>query len=209
MFLELKLNYFNISIVQQPSGEIPELGSGECSTEFQDKENNSNEENGTQNLQESEFLNSPILTWSYTDHEKKCDFVYVAAPIVSGSREIEFLIAEDGMSVIISYVWPKIMYNANDLFEDEIFSATQAISHNHPKVHALTSHLRKFGITENSFPKGKIVVKLPIRVQREIGSWKKKAISKPDTKIILLQLKGFQEDLIIRDADTRIVFDHQ
>lgn len=44
-------------------------------------------------------------------------------PIISGSKDLSFTIAEDGPSVTISYVWPQAMFNCSmiyNLFENEI-----------------------------------------------------------------------------------------
>lgn len=146
------------------------------------------------------------MAWSYTDHDKKCDMVIVAVPIISGARDINFSIAEDGLSITINYQWPSAIYNAKYLFNDEI--SNLEISVNHPKIHSMTSALLKAGITTNSSPKGKIKIYLPIKIQQEVGSWVKKAKTKEDgTKIVVLEFIGFQEKIIIKEADTRIVFD--
>lgn len=151
------------------------------------------------------FMNSSIVAWSYRDHEKKCEMVIVAVPIIAGARDISFEIADDGLNITINYLWPESIYNAKSLFHDEI--ADLSISTNHPKIHSLTSALLKAGITSNSNPRGKIRISLPTKIQREVGSWAKKAKTKLDgSKIVVLEFTGFQEKLIIKEADTRIIF---
>lgn len=72
----------------------------------------------------------------------------------------------------------------------------------------MTTHSLICNITEKSKPKGEIIVKLPAKAQREIDSWKKKAVKRDDgSKIILLELKAYQDDIIIQDADNHISFD--
>lgn len=146
----------------------------------------------------------------YADHIQKCNFVFVALPIISGANDINFVLSEDGMKVAINYTWPTAIFRAQELFSDEINHPNPKcrISVDHPKIHALTTHLLDFQITENTNPKGTISVLLPIRVQREVGSWTKKAVKKSDgTRIVLLEFKAYQESLIIKDADTTINFD--
>lgn len=78
----------------------------------------------------------------------------------------------------------------------------------HPKIHAMTTFLLKNNITENTIPKGKIFIRLPIRVQREVGTWTAKPVKKADgSKVLLIELTGFQESFIIKDAYTKINFD--
>lgn len=153
----------------------------------------------------TEFVNPPSLSWVYTDLDLKCTFVNVVLPIISGSKDIHFNISEDGMQVVINYSWSPFIYIPKELFAHEINNEILAT---HPKIHSLSMQLLESGITEKSIPRGKIIVTLPIKVQREVGSWTKKTESKSDgTKIVFLQFKGYQEKQIIKDADTSLVFD--
>lgn len=148
------------------------------------------------------------MSWVWTDHIRKCQFVNVAVPTFSGVKDVNFRISEDGMNVKIQYTWPSSMFNPVQLFSNEIQELNSQTSVNHPKIHALASMLLSRGITEKSGPKGQIIVALPVKIQRECGSWTKKAVKKNDgTKIILLEFKGFQEDTHIKEADTNLSFD--
>lgn len=191
------------------SNEIPELGGTgklKCTEKTYDDDKDDSSDETEKITANSFFKNSPVMAWYYTDHERNTDIVLVAVPIISGSRDISFTIAENGMSVTINYLWPISIFNAVELFNDEINDHNVTI--NHPKIHSLTSALLKAGITANSSPKGQIIVDLPLRVQREVGSWTKNAKTKRDgTKVIVLQFLGFQEKIIIKEADTRINFD--
>lgn len=191
---------------------IPELGEKRPVLEhFSDDDDAVDDQFGEdiQNLTESSYTNSPNLTWTYTDHNKKCDIVYAAVPIISGSRDLSFTIAEDGLSVTITYIWPRALFNAQQLFESEINNINDdGIPITHPKIYSMTSMLLKCGITETSPPKGKIFVKLPIRVQREVGSWVAKPVKIEDgTRILLIKLTGFQNNIIIKDSFGKINFD--
>lgn len=131
--------------------------------------------------------------------------MYVALPIISGSRNVEFTLSEDGLKVNVNYTWPSDIYHPEELFENELKS--QAISLNDPKIHALRDHLLQLGITENSKPRGQITITLPIRVQREVNTWSWKGIKKGDTKMVILEFRGYQANLIINDVDTTITFE--
>jgi hypothetical protein len=155
------------------------------------------------------FKNPPVGTWMYIDHEEKCTKVFVAIPMISEVSDIKFELAENGQQVTIEYPWPTAIFRALELFEDDIKSQNTLtkIDATHPKIHSYTSELLNMGITENSNPKGAIIVQLPIKVQTDIGSWKKRAIKKENgTKIAFLEFKGFQQQQIINEADTTISF---
>lgn len=145
------------------------------------------------------FQNPPFFTWMYTDHEKKCDFVVVALPIISGIRDINFVLSDDGLSVTVTYKWPVALYNTNELFK--------GVSKVHPKVHSFLSHMLDSGITEKSNPQGAVTIKLPCRVKREIDSFSKNAVKSKDTKVVVLEFAAYQKTTIIDDADTSINFD--
>lgn len=103
--------------------------------------------------------------------------------------------------MIIKYVWPGPIFNPKELFFSE--SSSQGC----PKIHSLYTYLLSRGITSASRPKGKVEITLPIRVQREIETWKKHAIKCGDgTQIVLLEFQAFQENAIIKHADTSLSF---
>lgn len=133
------------------------------------------------------------------------DFVCIAVVIISGSRNINFTISEDGMQVTIKYTWPTAIYNAVQLFE-KAKVGDKKISIQHPKVHSFVSNALQSGVTDNSNPQAEIIVDLPQKVQRNTTSLKKEAININDTKIILLELSAYQKSLIFDNADTSINF---
>lgn len=156
---------------------------------------------------QSQFIHPPIIKWMYVDHIEKCTKVFVAVAMVAGIADIKFEISENGKYITIEYTWPTALFRANELFEDEIRDKNMKIDLNHPKIHSLTTELLNSGITENSYPKGSIIVQLPSQVQREIGTWKKKAVKRNDgSKIALLEFKGYMQQQIIDEADTSIIF---
>lgn len=152
-----------------------------------------------------EYIRPPIRTWTWTDHQRQCTIVDVAVPMFAGAQDVKFEVSNDGEKVYIIYVWPPASFQPLELFSEQIM--TGEISANHPMVHSLQTQNLEIMITEKSKPKGKIGVKLPIRVQRESNTWSKRAISKNDgTRIALLEFQGFQEELHIKEADTSLRF---
>lgn len=195
--------FFKFTVKNTVSNSIPQLGI--LNTSKAEKNCCRGEPEYLDDNSQVEYQNSPMVTWICDDHEQKCKLVYVALPIISGSTDISFEIADDGNRIFINYTWPMVMFNPEELFANEIKTA---ISSNHPKIHTLTSHLLSIGITKKSKPRGKIAIDLPIQVQREVESWKKKAVICPDgTKVCILEFKAFQEEPIIKFADTSLCFD--
>lgn len=182
---------------------IPELGeSSNVSTEKRVRSNAIIEIDEDLNFKSMSY---PYRCWSFTDHEQQCDLIFVCVPLVSGCRDVDFSISEDGLKVKINYGWPTAVFNPKELFSDDI---KRNVNTDHPKIHYLSSNLLADGITTKSNPTGHFIVNLPMRVQREGGTWKKTAIKKEDgTRIALIELKGFQPEKIIEDEDTSFRFD--
>ncbi|KAJ6639412.1 hypothetical protein Bhyg_12156 [Pseudolycoriella hygida] len=67
-----------------------------------------------------EARNFPHMTWAYSDHVEQNEFVCVAIPIVAGSRDINFVISDDGMRLSIEYVWPSSLLDPIELFMDVV-----------------------------------------------------------------------------------------
>lgn len=147
------------------------------------------------------YNSAPCMTWIYTDHQNKSDIVCVAVPVISGSQDINFGFSIDGMNLIISYTWPAPMYSPALMF-----SKKPNMSLTHPKIQAFASRVVECEFSEVSRPKGNMVVPLPIKVQREVGTWTKEGFKLDDCNIILLEFKAYQKKLIIEDADTSINF---
>lgn len=95
-----------------------------------------------------DFRGAPFITWIYTDHRTKCDFVCVALPIISGSRDINFDLSEDGMKLYINYVWPSMLFNPLKLFKDALDDFNNPITLDDPKIHAFSSRLLELELTE-------------------------------------------------------------
>lgn len=181
---------------------IPELGNNVARAEEAVVKNVSECDEFEGDSNTTLFDNPPIQSWVWQDHNNKCNYVQVALPIFSGAKDINFKIAEDGNKIYINYTWPSSIFNPKTLFEQEL------ISNDHPKIYALMSQQIRQNITPNSNPRGKITINLPIKVQNEDGTWTTKAIvDNEGARIIVLEFKGYQELIHIKQADTSIKFD--
>lgn len=190
-------------ISQTTSNNVPELGQVQSNTQCRSTASTSFQfklDNGIH------FKNAPYLTWTYTDHFKNIDFVCVAVCMMSGSRDISFILSEDGTKLIITYVWPTALCSAEELF-DEKLKGNNAISVDHPKIHAFTSRLLECELTKNSLPQATITIDLPTKVLRENGTWSKSGVKCGDSRIALLEFQAFQKNVVIENADTSITFD--
>lgn len=128
--------------------------------------------------------NYPFLTWTYLDHEAKCEYVCVVVSTISGSQDINFVLSKDGTTLVIHYVWPSAMYTPTQLFHNELTRDENAMTVNHPKLHTFVTHLLEKGITEESRPRGTLSITLPKKVRRELDSWTKEEVQ---SNIFLLQ----------------------
>lgn len=121
-------------------------------------------------------------------------------------KNSKFVITEDGMQLVITYEWPKVLFNASDLFSQSMASNGKPLDKNHLKIHSFVSHLHSSGATAKSKFQSTVTIQLPKKVQREIDSWIREKVIVNDTKIVILTFSAFQKSLIINDADTSLDF---
>lgn len=149
--------------------------------------------------------NAPFCVWQYTDHIKKNDYVCVSLSIISGCRDVTPKLSEDGTKLIVSYIWPKAIFQAKTLFAAEI--TKNELTLQHPKVHSFVSNLMDFGITANSSPITQTTITLPCKVKRELGSYERKAIKVDGTNVLMMQFTAYQKSLLVDEADDSLNFD--
>lgn len=152
-----------------------------------------------------EIINSPYVTWQYTDHAEKTDYVCVAINVFTGCKSISFDITADGLKVISKFKWPIAMFDASEMFAGEI--ERKSISTEHPMLHAFSSHMLDSGITGNSQPDGQWIIPLPCRVRRELSSYEMKKIVSGTTNIMFIKFTAYQNEAIIEQADRTLQFD--
>lgn len=146
------------------------------------------------------------MAWHYTDHNSQKDMVCVAVPTVTGSRDISFVISEDGMTLFVDFVWPLPLLDPNELFVDVTNEEGSPLSMSDPKVYGFRNHLVECELSEKSRPVSSLVINLPLRVLRELGTYTKVGLTCGDTRIAMLEFTGFQKQKVLRDADNSIIF---
>ncbi len=152
------------------------------------------------------FVNPPVKVWSARDYKTKCTKVFVALTLFAGVKGIEFKFNEEGTEIAFSFAWPSAFYRPSELFEG-LTSKPGEMSID-LKTYTFAGELLQDGITDLSSPRGEIIVKLPIPVQKDDGSWTKTKIKKDDgTRVYLAEFKGFQDKLIVEQSDTSLNFD--
>jgi hypothetical protein len=186
--------------------EIPELGNTNTSNNSQgtgsevDSDAVCKEDNGCN--ESMEFLNGPFITWSYTNHKEQTDIVCVAVAVFSGSEDIHFNLSEDGMNVLITYTWPEPLYTPSFLYKKKIDTGVMATDH--PEIHSFANRIAECELSAKAKPKGHMSIRLPVRVQRQVGSWSKEGLKCKESNIILLKFSAYQKKRVIQDADTSI-----
>ncbi|KAG4075390.1 hypothetical protein HA402_007967 [Bradysia odoriphaga] len=148
----------------------------------------------------------PHMVWTFKDHSEQKDIVCVAVPIVAGSRDIKFVISDDGNQVTIDYVWPASLLDPTELFYDVNDEEGDAISMSHAMVYSYKVKMDELDMSEKSRPGATFVVNLPLRVQRELGTFKKHSLKCGESRVVMLQMTAYQKKRVMIDADTSFKF---
>ncbi|KAJ6635094.1 hypothetical protein Bhyg_13677 [Pseudolycoriella hygida] len=200
---KIRSRYHAFRTENTPSGRIVELDGSDGDYPFEPPWESPTQDSDSQ----IEIRNYPHMVWTNTNHEKQIDMVCVAIPMVAGSRGIRFTILEDGLQLSVEFVWPDAFLTPNDLFcnvtEDD---EGTAISMSHPKIYACRNLLAESGLTEKSKPTASFVVKLPLKVQRELGTYDEQGVTVGETKVAMLEFTAYQKKAVIRYADDSIKF---
>ncbi|KAJ6636938.1 hypothetical protein Bhyg_09664 [Pseudolycoriella hygida] len=142
------------------------------------------------------------MTWVHYDNVEKVDIVNVVLPVISGSENVDFNLSEDGMMLIIDFTRPTLIVVPRVLF----CRKANSVPMTHPRISAMSAELVKQAISEKAKPTGCIIVRLPVKVQREVGTWEYEGMRMNDTDAILFSFKAFQKRAVIEDANTKVTF---
>lgn len=143
------------------------------------------------------FKNPPVMTWVHYDNEEKVDIVNMALPVISGSENVDFNLSEDGSKLIVNYTWPTLITVPRVLFCRKV----QNMPLSHLRINGMSAKLVKREISEKSKPTGSIIVRLPMKVQREVYF---EGMQMNNTDAILINFKAFQKKTVIDDANTKV-----
>lgn len=153
-----------------------------------------------------EAKNFPHMVWTYKDHSEQKEFVCVVVPTVTGSRDINFVISDDGLQLTIEYVWPAPLLDPTQLFYDVVDEEGDAISMSHAMVYSYKLRMDEMDVSRKSMPGASLVIKLPLKVQRELGSFKKQALKCGESRVVMIQFTTYQKKRALIDADTSFQF---
>jgi hypothetical protein len=150
------------------------------------------------------FQNPPIIKWSYYDHDDQVTKLFVAVDNPAGSENPCFDFNENGDTIFIDSSWTSVLFTPDELFQDELYSQQTTIYH--PKIQSLKTVLKLNKITKKSCPKQRIKIPLGMKVVKEKGNWKIKPVMMNNSKVMLLEFKGFQENEVLEEADKTCSF---
>lgn len=146
-----------------------------------------------------EIVNPEYSIWRYTDHGMKDDFVCVTINTCTGGRSVSFDVTEDGMKLIVRFVWSPAMHDPMKMFHQQI--ADETITVENPMLHAMASAFLNSGVTENSMPVSQWIIPLPCRVRREVSSYVMTKLTYKTTTMVHIKLTTYQHDVIIEQAN--------
>lgn len=152
------------------------------------------------------FPNPPYWVWKYFDHVQNMEFVCVAVVAISGIRNVDLEIAEDGYTLYIRYVWPTVIFRPAEMFMKAVNADGTQLSMNHPKVHSFVANALDNGVNKLSNPKGEIVIELPQKVQRIPNTYRIEALRVGDTNVVMIELSAYHKPAVIEEANNAIVF---
>ncbi|KAJ6648090.1 hypothetical protein Bhyg_03315 [Pseudolycoriella hygida] len=205
--LKAKHGFAANSSFRNASGGIPELGGSQHESFDSNAELRKRPSTSVVEADNLQFKNAPYVVWVYTDHQRQCDFVCVAVPIISCARDVDFHLAEDNITLNITYVWPSALLSPAELFRKNLTPERGGWTMNHPKIHSYLTRLSEMGLGGKSRPPASIVVKLPMKVQRETHTYNFGGVKTNDGKVVMLEFQAFQKLHVIAEIDTKIRFE--
>lgn len=110
-----------------------------------------------------EARNFPYMVWTYTDHKVQQEMVCVSVPTITGSRDIKFVISDDGMQLSVEFVWPSVLLDPVEFFMNVVEDDGSLISMRHPKVYSYQNRLVDMDLSGKSKPKSSLIITLPAK----------------------------------------------
>ena len=110
--------------------------------------------------------NQPVLTDVYLDPETEKEIDVIMATLYGGATDVQFSLVGSGpgtSTAKITYNWPPLSFEIEDLFEKPIKS--EKLPTCHPKILALKKGLQNCRGAIDETPRGSIELNFPIPVQ--------------------------------------------
>lgn len=150
--------------------------------------------------------NYPAICEIYKDPDNQCEKVAMVVSMPAGVDNVLLHLAEDGLSVKITYEWSSTMYDMNDLYKK--LSRTERLPMQHPRVLCVKNALEKFRDRIDTAPMGEITLKFPIKVQTLTDSWSQSGVGRDDgTQILIGDFTGHQKIYNTKLSDSVVKFD--
>ena len=131
--------------------------------------------------------NQPVLISIYKDPATLAERVCVAVTLPSGVKDVTFGLVGSGpasSTARITYSWPEVMFNVEDLFKTKIKGNKMSVTH--PIVLSLKSELENNRKNIQEEPRGSIQVTLSIPVQTNTEKIKCKAGQDEDGVLVVV-----------------------
>lgn len=130
----------------------------------------------------STFVQPPVNVSTYTDPETKEEKCIVLALLFGGILKVDFDIvtSDKGQILRVQYGWPKIMFDAVELFKDDL-----NMPNYNPKRIAVEKSLENVRRNIEDIPDGFIDIQLPVLVLTQPNTWTKTFKKDKDGNIVL------------------------
>lgn len=137
------------------------------------------------------------MRFSYMKYESKQEKVVIILDLPGGSGDFDWKFNEQGDAITIIVNWSKAIYDATNQFQAKL--KTNAITVDHPKLHAMQTEVLKQGYSSKKIPQCRIHVDLGKRVHKDDGTWEVEVVQLEGNKILQFEFSGFQEELLKKE----------
>jgi hypothetical protein len=138
-------------------------------------------------------MNEPLLMQTYKDPNTHQEMLILAVLMHSGVTNVTFDLNSDGTQATITYNWPKVMFNVDNMFSKLVNNGT--IPAYHPKIMALENELETTRKSKIEIPIAQTIINLLIKVETSISSFVKYGVKRPDGfQVLIIELAGLSSN---------------
>lgn len=150
--------------------------------------------------------NYPVLCEVYKDPNTQLDMVNLAIDLPGGAKNVQFDLNNEGTTCTITYNWPKVMYDFNDMFKKLLDDKTMEPTD--PRIVSFKNGLQNVRTRIDVAPTASTTITLPIKVQTTSESFTKGGVTRPDgTLVMLAKFSGYAKDYNKKIRDSTVIFD--